>query len=178
MNFQLTKGKRIRGFILLEFIIVLLIISGLISAFYFSNQNIIKNFLKLSDNEDDIINVSSLCMYVGKFARRADLVYKKSGFDNIIFRRYENNVNTYYFFEKINNNIILRSYNDTTKVKDDPYRWKSLKVNTIRNNSYNLIANNVSEFNISIEDNTLIIKATIGNKKSKDVVRIFRYEEN
>lgn len=178
MNFRLIKGKTHDGFILLELIIVLLIVSVLISAFYFSNGNIIKNLLKLNKNEEDNINVSSLCMYVGKFVRRANLVYKHSGSDTIIFRRKENNINTYYFFEKKSKNIILRSLNDTTKVKDDPNRWKTLKESTIRKNSYNLIATDIDSFDISIEDNSVVIKASSRNEEAKDIVRILRYEEN
>lgn len=178
MNFQLIKEKEVKGFVLLEVIIVLLIVSILVSAFYFSNNNSIKNFFNISKNEEDDLNASNLCMYVGKFARRANLVYRLNGSDTIIFRRKENGLNVYYFFEKIRNNVILRSFNDTTKVKDNPNRWKMLKESTIRKNSYNIVANDVDEFNIYLKENTLYIEAMVGKAMSKDIVRVFRYEEN
>lgn len=177
MYFQLTKGKerKIKAFSILEIIIALTIVSILIFAFYSSSNNLFANLFKINEIESKNVRLSSVGMYIRNYAEKADLIFKNKNLGNVImFCNKQNNGKYAYFFFRFSNNTVY--YNAETDYGFSPDKLSKRFLKRISNNR-NRIDSDISEFELTIEDDTLKIYLKNDTDEFVDYLRIFNYEE-
>lgn len=177
MYFQLTKGREreIKAFSILEIIIVLIVISILIYAFYSSGNNIFRNLFKMNENESGSVRLSSVGMYIRKFSESADLVFKNKNLgDTIMFCNKKRNGKYDYFNFRFDNNSVY--YNAVADYGFSPDKLSNFFLRRL-SNKRNKIDSDISDFKLTIEDNTLKIYLKNETDEYDDYMRIFSYEE-
>lgn len=177
MYFQSIKGqeRKIKAFSILEIIIVLTIISILIFAFYSSSNNIFANLFRINEIESKNVRLSSVGMYIRNYAEKADLIFKNKNLgDVIMFCNKQSNGKYDYFFFRFKSNSVY--YNAETDYGFSPDKLSKRFLKRISNNR-NRIDSDISEFELTIEDNTLKIYLKNDTDEFVDYMRIFNYEE-
>lgn len=177
MYFQSIKGqeRKIKAFSILEIIIVLTIISILVFAFYSSSNNIFANLFRINEIESKNVRLSSVGMYIRNYAEKADLIFKNKNLgDVIMFCNKQSNGKYDYFFFRFKNSAVYYNAGTDFGLSPDELRKTFLKkISTNRNR----IDSDISEFELTIEDDTLKIYLKNNTDEYVDYLRIFNYEE-
>lgn len=177
MCFQSIKGqkKKVKAFSVLEIIIALIVISILIYTFYSSGNNIFRNLFRMDENVSRGVRLSSVGMYIKKFSENADLIFKNKELGDVIMfcniRR--NNKYDYFYFRFDNNSVYYKAKNDSGLRPDE---LKNFFLKTFNTNT-NKIDSDISDFKLTIEDNTLKIYLKNETDEYIDYMRIFNYEK-
>lgn len=177
MCFQSIKGQKnkVKAFSVLEIIIALIVISILIYTFYSSGNNIFRNLFRMDENVSRGVRLSSVGMYIKKFSENADLIFKNKELgDVIMFCNIKRNKKYDYFYFRFDNNSVY--YNAETDYGFSPDELKNFFLKRL-SNKRNKIDSDISDFKLTIEDNTLKIYLKNETDEYIDYMRIFDYEE-